>query len=84
MQLAGVPVRDRDVLELARPLREAEFVDVAEKLETGYDRETKVLALSIDEREAIIRALDDPPDGLVELRGILLQEHEWRMRQGLV
>jgi hypothetical protein len=47
MQLAGIPIRDQDVLELARLLREADFVDVAEKLENAYDLETKVLALSI-------------------------------------
>ena len=45
MMLAGIPIRDRDVLELARLVREGGFVDVAEKLETGYDRETSVLAL---------------------------------------
>ena len=33
---------------------------------------TKVLALTIPERETIIRALDDPPPGLEELRGVLL------------
>jgi hypothetical protein len=30
------------------------------------------VALTIPEREKIIRALDDPPDGLAELRGVLL------------
>jgi hypothetical protein len=30
---------------------------------------TKVLALTVPERETIIRALDDPPAGLEELRG---------------
>jgi hypothetical protein len=43
-----------------------------------------VLALTIDDREAILRALDDPPDSLAELRGVLLREHEWRVREGLV
>ena len=45
---------------------------------------TKVLALTIPERETIIRALDDPPPGLEELRGVLLREHVWRQREGLV
>ena len=78
--LAGIRVRDQDVLELARLLRDPGFDDVAAKLENGYDRETKVLALTIDDRER----LDDPPDGLAELRGVLLREHEWRVREGLV
>ncbi len=84
MQLAGIPVRDADVLELARLLREADFEDVAERLENAYDRESRVLALTVPEREAIIRALDDAPVGLAELRGVLLLEHEARVREGLV
>ena len=32
MMLAGLPVRDQDVLELARLLRDAGFDDTAEKL----------------------------------------------------
>ena len=85
MMLAGIPVRDQDVLELARLLREGGFIDVAAKLEDGYDVETKVLALSIVDRESNLRALDDAPtDGLAELRSVLLREHEWSIRQGLV
>ncbi len=42
-----------------------------------------MLALDIPERETIIRALEDPPAGLEELRGVLLREHEWRVREGL-
>ncbi len=83
MMLAGTPVRDADVLELARLLREVAFEPVAEKLEKGYDAETKVLALTIEDRERILRVLDDPPAGLAELRGVLLVEHEWRRREGL-
>ena len=41
---------------------------------------TKVLALTIPERETIIRALDDPPPGLEELRAVLLREHVGRVR----
>jgi hypothetical protein len=69
--LAGLPVQDADVLELARLLREVGFEDTAGRLEDAYDREAKVLALTIAEREQILRALDDPPDGLAELRGVL-------------
>ena len=65
-------------------LRDTGFEDLAERLEDAYDLETEVLALTIPEREAIIRALDDPPDGLAELRGVLLVEHGGRVRDGLV
>ena len=85
MQLAGIPIADKDVLELARLLRENGFADVAEKLENGYDTETKVLALTVVDRESILWALDEPgTDGLAELRGVLLAEHTWRVREGLV
>jgi hypothetical protein len=82
MMLAGFPVRDADVLELARLLREAGFDATAEWLEAAYDREAKIVALTIPEREEIIRALADPPDGLTELRGVLLAEHEGRCDRG--
>ena len=42
------------------------------------------MALTIPEREKIIRALDDAPPGLEELRAVLLREHVGRVRDGLV
>jgi hypothetical protein len=53
-------------------------------LEDAYDGERRVVALTIAEREPILRVLEDCPDGLAELRGVLLKEHEWRVREGLV
>ena len=82
--LAGTPVRDQDVLRLAELLRDTGFAETAERLENAYDVECRVLALTIADREAMLRPLDDPPDGLAELRGVLLREHEWRVREGLV
>jgi hypothetical protein len=84
MMLAGVPVADVDVLELARLVRKAGFDHTAERLENAWHVECKVLALTIPEREEVLRLLDDPPDGLAELRGVLVREHEWRVREGLV
>jgi hypothetical protein len=84
MQLAGVPVRDPSVLELALLLRDAGLDETADRLETAYDAEVKVLALTIADREAILRALEEYPDALAELRGVLIGEHEWRRREGLV
>jgi len=79
MYLAGIPVRPELILELARLVDDAELAD---KFESAYGREVKVLGLDIPERETIIRALEDPPPGLEELRGVLLREHEWRQREG--
>jgi hypothetical protein len=42
-----------------------------------------LLALTIDERAIILAALENPPDGLAELRAVLLNEHAWRQRTGL-
>ena len=83
MWLAGIPVADRAVLQLAASLREAELVDTAERLEPAYDREARIVALDIPDREAILRVLEDCPEGLLELRATLLQEHVWRQRERL-
>ncbi len=52
IHLAGVPLRDELVLELARLVDDDEL---SSRLETAYGRMTKVLALTIAERETIIR-----------------------------
>ena len=41
------------------------------------------ITLEITDREAILRVLEDWPDDLLELRGVLLHEHTWRQREGL-
>lgn len=84
MFLAGVPIPDASVFELAGMLRDAGLDDTAETLEAGCERETKVLALTIADREAILRALQDCPDDFATLRAALLAEHDWRVREGLV
>ena len=56
---------------------------LADRLERALRDEVKLLALTIDERAIILGQLEDPPDGLAELRGVLLSEHEWRQRTGL-
>jgi hypothetical protein len=80
MMLAGIRVSSELVRELA------EIVDepTASMLARALEMETVVVALTIEDRERIIRALDDPPAGLAELRGVLLREHEWRKRTGLI
>ena len=45
-------------------------------------REQALVALSIHDREAILRTLVDSPTALTELRAVLLQEHERRVRKG--
>ncbi len=81
--LAGIPVADKAVLHLAASLREADLIFTAERLERAYDREARIVALDIPDREAILRVLEDCPEELGELRATLLQEHVWRKREGL-
>ena len=73
MYLVGIPVPGRLVLELARRLRDAELVETAERLEGAYDREARIVALEISDREGILRTLEDRPAGLKELRAVLLK-----------
>jgi hypothetical protein len=80
MMLAGLFVRP----ELVRTLAALVYEPTASVRELALDRKIAVVALTIDDRERILRALDDPPAGLEELRGVLLREHEWRVREGLV
>ena len=80
MMLAGLRVPNEDVIALSKLVDEP----TATVLRNAIDRETVVLALTIHDRERILRVLDDPkPDSLAELRAVLLQEHKWRARDGL-
>jgi hypothetical protein len=80
MVVAGIPIRDELVLELAGLVDDPELAD---RLESAYNREVKILEIEIPERDTILRALIDPPPGLEEFRGVLLSEVEWRRREGL-
>jgi hypothetical protein len=84
VRLAGVSVREEKVALLAELLLAAGLEDTGDVLLVALDAEQDLVALSIADREAILRVLDDPPDGLAELRGVLLAEHEGRVRGGLV
>jgi hypothetical protein len=83
MVLAGVPVADAHVLALVRLVRNAGFEETATRLENAWSLEVKVLALTMPERGVILRALDDPPDGLAELHGVLVRDREARIASGL-
>jgi len=72
IQLAGIPIRDDLILELARI---ADDDRLADRLEHAHGAGVKILVLEIAERETILAALEDPPPGLEELRATLLQEH---------
>ena len=77
------PVLADAVADLADTVRATGADDLANRLEVALDDGVALLALTIDERAIILAALEDPPDGLAELRAVLLNEHEWRQRAGL-
>ena len=82
--IAGIPVSDADVLRLVVLLRKAELPDTAEKLERAAELETRVLALTITDRESILQALADVRrTGSPSSASVLLREHEWRVREVL-
>ncbi len=79
MYLAGLRIPDEDVRELIKLVDEP----TRSLLEKSLAFETGAVALTIEDRERILRALDDArTDALAELRGALLSEHEWRVREG--
>ena len=81
MYLAGLGIPDEDVRELITVVDEP----TRSFLEKALALDGEVVALTIEDRERILWALDDVrTDALAELRGVLLQEHEWRAREGLV
>ena len=80
MYLAGLHVPDDDVRELIKLVEEP----TRSLLEKSLAFETGVVALTIEDRERLLSALDDArTDALVELRGLLLAEQEWRSLEGL-
>jgi NADP-dependent 3-hydroxy acid dehydrogenase YdfG len=62
MWLAGIPIADKAVLHLAASRREA----TAELLERAYNREARIVALDIPDREAILRVLEDCPEEMLD------------------
>ena len=78
MMLAGLPVSDHAVADLAELVRGAGAEDLADRLDRALSDDVKLLALTIDERAIILAALEDPPQELAELRAVLLNDHQGR------
>ena len=69
MLVGGVPVDERLLRELARVVPPT----LGRRMDTALFYRAKVLGLTVDERKAILAALEDPPAGLEELRALLLE-----------
>ena len=81
--LAGIPVRDDLIVELANRLDRAGRPEVADKLQSALTDRSKLVSLTIPERDAILEVIEHPPAGLEELRGVLVGQHVWRQQEGL-
>ena len=80
MFLAGIPIRQQLVLEVAKRVADPEL---AAKLERAVERNVSVLALTLEERRAIVDGLGEhPPAGLEDLCTTLRQRLEWRGAAG--
>ena len=84
MELAGFAVADEHVLDLVDLLRDAGYERTAERLKWAVRYGDELVGLRIADRLAILDVLEDAPEGLAELRGVLTSEHRWRVRHGLV
>lgn len=74
MKIAGVKISDSNLLGLAQQLRLNGAWSTADSLEGSVAAGDHTLHLDVLDREAILRALEDPPAGLEKLRGVLLRE----------
>jgi hypothetical protein len=84
VELAGFDVADEHVLELVGLLEKAGYDETAERLAYAVKWGDEVVGLRIADRLAILDVLNDAPEGLGDLRGVLASEHRWRVRHGLV
>ena len=65
-------------------LRGAGYELTADRLKWAVRYGDDLVGLRIADRLANPDVLDEPPEGLVDLRGVLASEHRWRIRHGLV
>jgi hypothetical protein len=76
--VAGIRVPREPTLELAAMLTRDGFDHTARILLEAITNGHEFVALTVDDREAILAVLDHPPQELVELRGALFSELNWR------
>ena len=82
MRLAGIDVDNDLVTVLVSLLRDDIYVNPADKLDVALAQDQPEVALSINDRNAILDVLDDPPTGLDVLHAVLLSEYTWRVQHG--
>ena len=81
MRLAVIELTDESLLELVVRLRGADLDDQADRIVDALMSMQTEVTLSHPDRVAILTVLEDPPDGLAELRGVLREEQASRKRE---
>ena len=80
LRLWGIPVDQEDAQALVATLiadGSPDAVAAAERISVRLERGSKgLIALEPRHRDAILGLLEDPPDGLNELRGALIRDHQ--------
>jgi len=74
MRLAGIELTDESLLELVVRLRGADLDDQADRIVHALMSMQTEVTLRHPDRLAILTVLDDPPEGLAELRHVLLHD----------
>jgi hypothetical protein len=81
--VAGIQLDSETVAELVRMLRDECYFKAADTLDRALTDGDSAVGLTIRERTAVPYVLDDPSEELAQLRGVLMAEHEGRLRMGL-
>ena len=84
--LYGCPVSVQDARTLVTQLvvdGRPDAIGAAGQIEHALQLDRVMAGLSPDQRSAVLRALADPPDGLLELRGALARDHARRSANGI-
>ena len=78
LRILGIPIGDDDARHLVATLiadGTPDALTAAGQITKGVERDLYAVGLTREERTAVLACLEDPPDGLVELRGVLMREH---------
>ena len=78
LRLFGIPVTAADARHLTATLiadGEPHALSAAHVIEKGLERDLYTVVLERDQRDAILRVLDDAPAGLTALRAVLARDN---------
>ena len=78
MRLAGITISDNDARNPVTTLvadNTPQGLDLANRMTTCLEMNVDVMDLDAQECSTLLAVLEDPPDGLAELRGVLARDH---------